>query len=581
VNTRDRAVTGVLVVLLVVLGIAIAVPNAPAAGPVETSEPTPAPTLPPQAVFREGVVGVPASITPVTARTRAERTLVGLVFSGLVKLGPGSTYRPDLAESWTVDDTGTAWTFTLRDDAVWQDGTPVTSADVAYTVQALQSPEAMGAGAAAWADVTVQTPDPRTVVFKLGTPVAGFLAAALQPLLPEHLLADVPFADLATSEFAAFPVGSGPYAISEIDDTQAVLVPTTTVLPGLEEPVAGDASPSPTLDSLATPLPLPSAVVPTPYIERVELHFFEEEAEVVKAYEDGGIDAVAGLTTSAGDTLGGVAGGERLRYPTTTLSTVLLNLRPSHPELRDPRTREALLMAIDRDALVRVVLGGDAVRADALVPPGSLAYAAADPKVVSFDPAKAAKLLKDAGWTMKKNGKIVAPKGKEGYTLQLVSVSADASPRLAAAAEFIRDAWTRLGMTVEVLEVPVAELAPKLREGDFTAAVIDIAQGLEPDLYPLLASTQVRAGGSNLAGFQDTQLDALLEAARKPGADEDRAKAWKALLDALAVKRPLLPLAWIDEVMLARGLNGAEPRLIRTTGDRYWDVLGWRLAADR
>jgi peptide/nickel transport system substrate-binding protein len=580
-NTRDRAITGVLVLLLVVLGVAIARPDVPAAGPVETGEPTPGPTLPPQAVYREGVVGVPASITPVTARNRAERTLVGLVFSGLVRLGPGNTYKPDLAERWAVDDKGTTWTFTLRDDAVWQDGEPVTSADIVYTIQALQSPEVMGAGTAAWADVTVEAPDERTVVFKLGMPVAGFLAAALQPLLPAHLLADLPLSELATSEFAAFPVGSGPYAISEIDDTAAVLVPTSMVLPRLEEPAATDASPSPTPDSLATPLPLPSAVVPTPYIERMELRFFEDEAAVVDAYGAGEIDAVAGLTRDATDALTVITGTERLRYPTTTLESVLLNLRPSHPELRDPRTREALLMAIDRDALVRDVLGGDAVRADALVPPSTRAYLAASPEVVPYDPAKAAKLLKDAGWTMKKNGTIVAPKGKEGYSMQLVTVEAGASPRLAAVTGFVRDAWTKLGMTVDVVEVPVADLAPKLREGDFTATVIDIAGGLEPDLYPLLASTQVRAGGSNLAGFQDTALDTLLEAARKPGTDEERAKAWKALLDSLAAKHPLLPLAWIDEVMLARGLNGTEQRLIRATGDRYWDVLGWRLAADR
>jgi peptide/nickel transport system substrate-binding protein len=581
VNTRDRAITGVLVALLVVFGVAIAVPNAPAAGPIETAEPTPAPTLPPEAVYREGVTGIPTSITPVTARSRAERTLVGLVFSGLVKLGPGTTYKPDLAESWTVDEKGTTWTFTLRDDAVWQDGRPVTSADVVYTIQALQSPDAMGGGAAAWADVTVEAPDDRTVVFKLGTPVAGFLAAALQPLLPEHLLADVPFADLASSEFAAFPVGSGPYAISEIDDTRAILVPTSMVLPGIEEPGTGEASPSPTPDSLATPLPLPSAGMPTPYIERIEVRFYEDESALAEAYEAREIDAVAGLTKDAGDTLAAVPGTERLRYPTTLLSTLLLNLRPGHPELRDPRTREALLMAIDRDALVRTVLGGDAVRADALVPPGTWAYEAADTKAVAYDPVKAAKLLKEAGWTTKKNGKIVAPKGKDGYSLQLVSVPADANPRLAAVTEFVRDAWTKLGMTVGVVEVPVAELAPRLREGDFTAAVIDIAEGLEPDLYPLLASTQVRAGGSNLAGYQDPALDKLLEAARKPGTDDERATAWKALLDALEAKRPLLPLAWNDEVMLARGLKGSDQRLIRTSGDRYWDVLGWRLAADR
>jgi len=566
--------------MLVVLGVAIAVPNAPTAGPVETAEPTPTPTLPPQAVYREGIVGIPTSITPVTARTRAERTLVGLIFSGLVKLGPGTSYKPDLAESWSVDATGNSWTFTIREDAVWQDGEPVTSADVVYTIQALQSPEAMGVGAAAWADVAVEAVDERTVVFKLGTPIAGFLAAALQPLLPEHLLADVPFADLATSEFAAYPVGSGPYAISEIDDTRAVLVPTSMVLPNLGEPVE-EASPSPTMDSLATPLPAPSAVVPTPYIEQTVVSFFEDQEALTAALEAGEIDVVAGLTKDATDTIAALPGMERLRYPTTTLSTVLLNLRPTHPELRDPRTREALLLAIDRDTLVRDVLGGDGVRADALVPPSSWAYDAADPKAVPYDPTKAAKLLKDAGWTMKKNGKIVAPKGKEGYSLELVTVPADANPRLAAITEFVRQAWTELGMTVGVLEVPVTELAPKLREGDYTAAVIDIAEGLEPDLYPLLASSQVRAGGSNLAGFQDPQLDALLEAARKPGAEEDRTKAWKALLDALAAKRPLLPLAWIDEVMLARGLNGTEQRLIRTTGDRYWDVLAWRLAADR
>jgi peptide/nickel transport system substrate-binding protein len=580
VNNRDRTVVGVLVALLVVLGVAIAVPRAQVAGPVETSEPTPGPTLPPEAVYREGVVGIPTSITPVTARTRAERTLVGLVFSGLVKLGPGTTYKPDLAESWTTDDKGTTWTFVIRDDAVWQDGQPVTSADVVYTIQALQSPDVMGVGAAAWADVTVEAPDDRTVVFKLGTPVAGFLAAALQPLLPEHMLADVPFAELATSDFAAFPTGSGPYAISEIDDTRAVLVPTSMVLPGLEEP-AGDVSPSPTMDSLATPLPVPTAGVLTPYIERIEVRFYEDEDAVAEAFRTGEIGAVAGLATSTSKELGTLPGSERLLYPTTTLSTVLLNLRPSHPELRDPRVREALMMAIDRDALVRDVLGGDATRADALVPPSTWAFEAADPKPVPYDPEKAAKLLKDAGWTTKKNGKLVAPKAKDAYSMELVSVPADANPRMAAVATAVQEAWVKLGMTVGLLEVPVADLSSRLREGDYTAAVIEIAEGLEPDLYPLLASTQVRAGGSNLSGFQDPQLDALLEAARKPGTDESRATSWRALLGAVAAKRPLLPLAWIDEVMVADGLKGTEQRLIRGTGDRYWDVLGWRLAADR
>ena len=61
---------------------------------------------------------------PVAARTQSERTLVGLIFSGLVRLGPDNTYEPDLAESWTTDAKGKTWTFRIRDDATWQDGEP-------------------------------------------------------------------------------------------------------------------------------------------------------------------------------------------------------------------------------------------------------------------------------------------------------------------------------------------------------------------------------------------------------------------------------------------------------------------------
>jgi ABC-type oligopeptide transport system substrate-binding subunit len=145
----------------------------------------------------------------------------------------------------------------------------------------------------------------------------------------------------------------------------------------------------------------------------------------------------------------------------------------------------------------------------------------------------------------------------------------------------VRDAWKDLGFDVRLAEVKTADLATRLRDGEFTAAVVDIAMGLEPDLYPLLATSQVRESGSNLAGYQDPALDPLLEAARKPGTDEERATAWKALLAALATRQPILPLAWNDEVMLARGVEGITPRLIADTGDRYWDVLAWRLAADR
>ena len=112
----------------------------------------------------------------------------------------------------------------------------MTADDVVFTVDALKSPDAAGGAPGSWADVTAEATDDKTVLFKLDAPIAGFLARCTQPLLPAHLLKDVPYADLATSEFARLPVGSGPYAISEIDATHALLVPAETVLPGAQTP---------------------------------------------------------------------------------------------------------------------------------------------------------------------------------------------------------------------------------------------------------------------------------------------------------------------------------------------------------
>jgi ABC-type transport system substrate-binding protein len=258
----------------------------------------------------------------------------------------------------------------------------------------------------------------------------------------------------------------------------------------------------------------------------------------------------------------------------------MLNLRAPHPELRDARVRRALLGAVDRDALVADALGGDGIAADTLVPPTSWAFDAAAAAPVKFDTKAAGKLLTEAGWK-KKNDAWTAKDAKAPFRLQLLTVPAAANPRLAAVTRSLKDAWEDFGIGVDIVETPASELATKLRTGDFTAAALDITTGLEPDLYPLLASSQVRGSGTNLTGYQDPALDTLLEAARKPGTAEARTAAWKALLTGLAARQPLLPIAWHSESVLFQGVNGPTARLIAGPGDRFWDVLAWRLAADR
>jgi peptide/nickel transport system substrate-binding protein len=477
-----------------------------------------------------------------------------------------------------VDDTGKVWTFHIRDDATWQDGVPVSAGDVVYTVEALKSPDAAGSAASAWADVTVDALDEKTVTLTLGTPIGGVLALATQPLLPAHLLRELPFADLAASDFAKAPVGSGPFILDSLDATGAVLRPAQ---PAESVPPDEPTPAAPSGDALTTPYPRTGASGPGRYFSGIELHFYPDEASLASAFQAGSIDAAAGLSAGPAAALATLDGVSKELYPTSTLSTVLLNLRPTHKELRDPKVRSALLQAIDRDGLVNDVLGGAATKADSFVPPASWAFDAGAAGSLAFDRKDAAQALRDAGWTRKSGGSWVAPGQSAPYRLEILSVPAAANPRLAAVAGYVRDQWKAAGFDARLTPTRAADLATALRAGTYTAAVVDIGEGLEPDLYSLLASSQVRASGTNLAGYQDPSLDPLLEAARKPGTPADRMAAWKALLAGLATRMPMLPLAWNDEVVLSRGLDGVTPRLISAPGDRYWDVLAWRLAADR
>ena len=195
----DSFVVGTLVVLLALVAGLVGLPALSATTSASATE-SPA-VIRPSGPYREGVMGRPVSISPLTARSQADRDLVALIFSGLVRNGPGGTLVPDLADTWSVDKEGKVWTFHLRDDATWQDGIPVTAQDVVFTIRTLQDPAYMGPAAGSWSEVVVRAIGERTVTFTLATPLGGFLQAATQPIAPAHLLADVPVEALADHPF--------------------------------------------------------------------------------------------------------------------------------------------------------------------------------------------------------------------------------------------------------------------------------------------------------------------------------------------------------------------------------------------
>lgn len=577
-QVRDRAVIGILSLVLVGLTGVVIGPSVLTAAPDATPNATPPPANP----YVEGIVGNALSVSPFSAQSIAERQIVSLLFRGLVRLGPDDTLVGDLADRWTVDAKGAAWTFHLRSGLTWQDGEPITSDDVLFTVRALSDPAYTGPGASSWREVTATATDAHTITLTLATPLGGFLQAVTQEIAPAHLLAGVAPADLPTDPFGRKPVGSGAFRLASLDDTHALLVPyisdTETGVP--EGPNAG--SPPPT-DSLATPTATVPGASTLPYLDGIEFRFYDDVDALRSAWGLGQIDGAVGLPSDVATSLAAGGGAHLLRYPSTTLFAVTLNLRPSHPEFRDPAVRVALLQAIDRDAIVREALGGLATRADGLIPPSSWAFDPTTSPVIGFDVEVAKAGLVAAGWKQADGGSWIPKGATDPLTIEILSPQADANPAAYAIADAVAAAWGAIGLDVAHTALPGADFVGEhLQVGDYAVAVTGTSIGLDPDLYPLLASSQATQRGANYSGVQDASLDALLVRARAPGSEDVRLAAYAALQTKLAAGTYVLPVAFADVVVVVRDtLTGPRPRPVGAPGDRFWDVLTWRLAATR
>jgi peptide/nickel transport system substrate-binding protein len=618
VTRRDQGIVGALIGVFAVLAFVIALPSVDRAGASQTATPTPGasaavgaasvPSLasppagtiatgtpgvsgtageptasgavasssdpssaapstspePPDNTIRHGVVGLPTSINLLTARTQADRDLVALVFSGLVRLGPRDTILPDLADRWTVDRTGTLWTFHIRPTATWHDGERVTADDVVFTLRLLRDPAYAGPYKGSWNEITAKKINAATVRFTLRTPLGDFLQLARQPLLPSHLLANVPVEALTDSAFSAAPVGAGPYQLLQWDSSMALLQQASVTAPA--------ASASPTTGASADP----GAGDPP----RLELRFYASALALSNAYKRGEVDMADGLPAAMAQELDALPGTRIVRNPRSTLTAVLLNLRTDHPLTRDQDVRLALLKAVDRMKLVNDVLEGFGNRADSLIPPASWAYVRNSAKAVPYDTTAAAKQLKAAGWR-KVNGKWHPPGSKKIFQIELVTTTKAANPVAWEAAQFVARSWRSFGITVVVKALaPNVLVGDRLAQSEFDMAVVDINIGLDPDLYPLLASRQAGIGGSNLSGVQSLVLDELLVNARKPGTLAERRGAWAKLEQFLAGSQVLLPLAFRDDpLVVSDRVTGPRPHLQGDLSDRFWDVLTWRLAS--
>ncbi|MFD1713920.1 ABC transporter substrate-binding protein [Amnibacterium flavum] len=307
---------------ITVVGLALAGCSAGGGGPAEPSDPS---------VLRIALSDDMTTFDPSTVYQYEGNQVLTSVYEGLLEYAGDSSDEivPLLAEAYTVSDDGLVYTFDLRDDVVFSDGTPMTAAGVQQSFERLADPAVESQMGYILADVaSYDSSDDGTLVITLNNANSSFLSLLASPFGPKVInptVLDENSDDSALAFLQDNTAGTGPYAITKVSKGQEYLLERNDDYWGDE-----------------------------PYFASVSVRIIPDAATQVLQFEQGDLDIISGQPAT---TVQGLeASGDYQVVSLPTLQKAQLHLKTTGP-LADPELRDALRSAIDRDTLVTQVWG--------------------------------------------------------------------------------------------------------------------------------------------------------------------------------------------------------------------------------
>lgn len=499
--------------------------------------------------LREGVVGLPRTISPVLAVTEVDKDLTSLIYSGLMRYKHGELV-PDLAESYSISEDGLVYTFKLKKDLHFQDGVELTSEDVAFTIQKIQDPSLKSIRRADWADVTVKVISSNEISFTLKKPYSPFLSNTTVGIIPKHIWSNVSNDQFIFSQFNIEPIGAGPYKLQSIER---------------------DSGGIPTVYELNTWNKYHGQ---EPYITEIYFLFFSNEEKALDALDSGTIDSLSAISPGPAAKL-----STDTAQPYTIKSTVLPRIfgvffnQNRNALLADKNIRQALDMAINRQQIIDSVLSGY----------GSPIYSPILSNHGTYDPAKAMQILEKNNWKKDANGVYVKKSGKNSTTTLAFELYTSDSTDLKSAAEIIKEQLEKFGVLVTIKTFPSNDLYQNvIRTREYDALLFGEQLGKDRDLYAFWHSSQRNSPGLNVSVYANSKADKILEEIRTISSSTIRQIKYTELDQIIRADMPAIFL-YSPEFIYAipRSLKGFEINSMSNPTDRWNDIDNWYLETEK
>lgn len=465
-----------------------------------------------------------ASLDTLTsnASTAADDRVRTLIFNSLIKKNEKFEYVGEIGD-YKIGDDNLSIIYTLKDNIKFHNGKIMTSADVKYTFDILFASNSKKAGA--FFDtvpdetdpekkktklvshiLSLETPDPRTIIFKVGRP------ALINQTLSN--LVTIPIIPEGTAEQQkTAPVGSGAFKFVSFDP-----VNNFVQLEAFQEYWDG-----------------------APKIQKLNVKTVPDASALQNELLSGGVDIAPNPTNLSPDSLKILSEAPNLKIERSTGSNIqYIGFNTQATPFNDVRIRQAVAYAIDREKIIRDLFNGQAKLAHSILPEESWAYS---PGIkYSYDPAKAKKLLQEAGY--------------KGEPVKFKYVAGNAAVNQYS--QIIQNSLKEVGFNVELETLELQTLLESLNNGQFQMnTAIWIGGNQDPIFYrDLFASSEFpdkvkKPSGRNRGRYSNPEFDKIIEEAVNTVDREKAKQLYFKAQEIISRDLPLLPLWYPSSVVIA------------------------------
>lgn len=453
----------------------------------------------------EGTIGEPSTLIPVLASDSASHSVAALIYNGLVKYDKNLNLTGDLAERWEISPDGLTITFHLRRGVKWHDGHEFTSRDVLYTYKTIIDPKTPTAYAEDFLQVkSAEADGPYRFRVTYARPFAPALASWGTGILPSHLLSGK---DITKSELARKPVGTGPYRFSEWVAGQKL------VLESFHNYFEG-----------------------RPYIDRRIFRIIPDTSTMYMELKAGGLDMM-NLTPvqykRQTDTPDFLERFNKFSYPVPSYTYLGYNLK--NPLFSDKRVRQAITCAINKEELVQGVLFGLGQAGHTPFQPGTWANNP-DLRPFPYDPARAEKLLAEAGWVRSGHDGMIM---KDGKPFTFTILTNQGNEQRIKTAQIVQYRLKKLGIDVRIRVLEWASLLTNyIDTRNFDVVLMGWSISQDPDQYDIWHSSKTGPKELNFIGYKNPEVDRLIVEGRGTFDRKKRQQCYFRMQEIIAEDQP-------------------------------------------